>query len=220
MALNAVARYGASRRRRITSTISQRRHGPEADAGAFPLAAGLLLYVPVSLLGNVVGLVLLYPDIGSAVLFPPYAALTTALVVSSRRHWVWYIIVGAATHFATSWPQWSLSWVLLADVANVTRAVIAAVLLRRLFAGPPRLDDLRVLTGVVVIAALIAPAVGATIGAANVVLHGDSATYGRVWSAWFLSNSLTGLTILPAFLLGVANRARWRRLIRTAALPR
>ena len=210
MALNAVARYGASRRRRITSTISQRRHGPEADAGAFPLAAGLLLYVPVSLLGNVVGLVLLYPDIGSAVLFPPYAALTTALVVSSRRHWVWYIIVGAATHFATSWPQWSLSWVLLADVANVTRAVIAAVLLRRLFAGPPRLDDLRVLTGVVVIAALIAPAVGATIGAANVVLHGDSATYGRVWSAWFLSNSLTGLTILPAFLLGVANRARWR----------
>ena len=99
---------------------------------------------------------------------------------------------------------------MLADVANVARALTAAVLLRRVFAGPPRLDDLRVLAGFVVSAALIAPAVGATIGAANVVLHDGSTTYWRTWTAWFLSNSLTSLTILPAFLLAIANRARWR----------
>jgi signal transduction histidine kinase len=169
-----------------------------------------LLYVPVSLLGNVVGLSLRYPDIGSAVLYPPYAALAAALTVSSRRHWGWYILVAVAAHFITHWPHWTLSWVLLADVANVARALTAAVLLRRVFAGPPRLDDLRVLAGFVVTAAVIAPAVGATIGAANVVLHGASPTYWRPWTAWFLSNSLTSLTILPAFLLAIANRARWR----------
>jgi len=104
MVLHAVARFGESWRRsnRSTSTISQRGAGPEADAGTFPLAPGLLLFVPVSLLGNLIGLVLRYPDIGSAVLFPPYAALTAALVVSPRRHWVWYILVGSATHFAMS----------------------------------------------------------------------------------------------------------------------
>src|SRR5688572_21093653 len=102
MVLHAVARFGESWRRSngSTSRISQYGAGPESDAGTFPLAPGLLLYVPVSLLGNLIGLVLRYPDIGSAVLFPPYAALTAALVVSSRRHWVWYILVGSATHFA------------------------------------------------------------------------------------------------------------------------
>jgi signal transduction histidine kinase len=169
-----------------------------------------LLFLPVSLLGNEIGSALRYPDIGAAVLFPPYAALTAALVVSSRRHWVWYILVAGAAHFATHWPHWSVSWVLLADVANVARAVTAAVMLRQLFKGPPRLDTLRTLAGFIVSAAIVAPAVGATIGAANVVLHGASATYWQPWRAWFVSNALTGLTILPAFVLAVGNRARWR----------
>ena len=212
MILNAVARFGELGRRsnKSTGTISLRGARPDSDPGTFPLAPGLLLYLPVSLLGNLIAPLLRYPDVGSAVLFPPYAALTAILVVSARRHWVWYILVGSAMHFAMSWPQWSLSWVLLADVANAARAVAAAVLLRRVFAGPPRLDDLHVLAGFVVSAALIAPVVGATIGAANALLHVAPATYGRMWSAWFLSNSLTSLTILPAFLLALANRARWR----------
>jgi len=151
-----------------------------------------------------------YPDVGAAVLFPPYAALTAALVVSSPRHWVWYILAGGVAHFVTHWPHWSVSWVLLADVANVARAITAAVLLRRLFNGPPRLDTLRSLAGFIGGAAVLGPAVGATIGAANVVVHGASPTYWQPWRAWFLSNALTGLTILPAFVLAVGNRARWR----------
>ena len=210
--LRTVARYCESwqRRNRSTTYNGQRGIDFEADAGAFPLAPGLLLFVPVVLLGNVIGAGLRYPEIGSAVLFPPYAALTAALVVSRPRHWVWYILVGSATHFVTSWPEWSVSWVILADVANVTRAITAAVMLRRLFDGPPRLDNLQMLAGLVLIAGAIAPAIGATIGAANVVLHAGAGKYWPTWTAWFLSNALTGLTILPAFLLGVANRARWR----------
>jgi two-component system, LuxR family, sensor kinase FixL len=221
MVLHAVARFGELWRgsNRSKSRISQRGAHSVSDARTFPLAPGLLLYVPVSLLGNLIGLVLRYPDVGTAVLFPPYAALTAALVVSSRRHWVWYILVGSATHFVLSWPQWSASWVLLADVANVTRAVVAAVLLRQVFAGPPRLDDLHVLGGLVVSAALIAPAIGATIGATNAVLHVGPTSYGRMWSAWFLSNSLTSLTILPAFLLALATHAglRWPPMSRRRA---
>jgi signal transduction histidine kinase len=169
-----------------------------------------LLFAPVALLGNEIGSMLRYPDVGAAVLFPPYAALVAALVASAPRVWGWYILVGFVAHFVTHWPQFTLSWVIFADVANVARAVTAAVLLRQLFRGRPRLDSLRLLAGFGASAVFIAPAVGATLGAANVVLHGASASYWQPWRVWFLSNALTGLTILPAFVLAVGNRATWR----------
>ena len=179
-----------------------------------PLARGLLLFSPAVLLGNAVGSLMRYPDIGAALFFLPYAVLTTALVLAPRRHWVWYILVGAVAHFITHWPHWTVSWVLLADVANVVRALVAAVLLRRLFDGPPRLDSIRALLVFVVSAVLIAPAAGAAIGAANVMLHGASSTYGAPFRAWFMSNALTGLTVLPAFLHAASDSTRWWRVFR------
>lgn len=184
---------------------SQRRHGPSDGRRTLPLATGLLLFVPLALVGNFVGLALRYPELGAAVLFPPYAALTAALVVAPRRDWIWYILVGAATHLIASWPHWPLTWVLLADVGNVARALTAATLLRWL-CGPdvPRLDSIRALGGFAVSAVFIAPAVGATIGAADIVLHGGSETYWRPWAAWFISNALTGLAMLPATIAAFA----------------
>ena len=173
---------------------------PGARAAMLPPAAGLLIFAPIALIGNAIGSVLRYPDLGSAVLFPPYAALTAALVVSRRRHWGWYVLVGALAHLVTHWPQWPLSWVLLADVANVARALTAAALLRWLFGGPPRLNGFRALGLFFLSAVVVAPAVGATLGAANVLLHGAAETYWRPWSGWFVSNALTGLTMLPALL--------------------
>ena len=184
---------------------------PDTDATGLPLAIGMLIYAPIALLGNEIGSLFRYPDIGAAVLFVPYAALTTALVVSARRHWVWYILVGSVAHFVAHWPRWSLSWVLIADVANVARALTAALMLRWLFQGRPRLDGIPSLASFVLSAVLVAPAVGATLGATNVVLHGVSPPYWPVWRAWYMSNALTGLTILPAFVLAIEDRARLSR---------
>ena len=212
----AVERRGAS------APMSEDRvnEDREADTGTHLLAPGFWIFALVCLLGNVVGTVFRYPDIGNAVLFPPYAVLTAALVVSPRRVWPQYIAVAVAAHFVTSWPRWSVSWVLFADVANVARALTAALLLGRLFDGPPRLDSIRGLSVFVACVALIAPAVGATIGAASVVLHGAAATYWRPWSAWFVSNALTGLTMMPAFILVAADGPRrpWLRLDRRRAV--
>ncbi|HEY7237477.1 MAG TPA: ATP-binding protein [Gemmatimonadaceae bacterium] len=181
-----------------------------AKGGTLSLRNGLLLFGVISLLGNAIGAAMRYPEIGSAVLFPPYAALTAALVVSSRRHWVWFILVGDLTHFVAHWPQFSVSWILFADVANICRALTAAVLLRWLFRDALKLDGIVDLLRFVASAVVIAPAVGATIGAANVVLHGGSDSYLPPWGAWFTSNALTGLTMLPAFLLTVVNGPPWR----------
>jgi len=177
-----------------------------------PLLTGMLFFVPIVLVGNEVGAALRYPEIGSAVLFPPYAVLTAALVASARRHWGWYILVAAIAHAATSLPQWPLAWVLLADIANIGRALVAATLLRSLLGSPPRLDGVRALNQFFVSAVLVAPAVGATIGALNYLWLGASPSYWRPWAAWFLSNALTGLTMLPGLLVGTRLLARWRRV--------
>jgi signal transduction histidine kinase len=190
--------------------------------GAAPLGLwrGMLLFAPIAILGNFVSSWMRYPELGSAVVFSPYAALTAALLLSPKRHWAWYAAVHVAAHTLASWPQWSLSWVLFADVANLARAFTAVVLLRWAFRGQLRLNDVESLARFALAAVVIAPMVGATIGAADVVLHGASATYWRPWSAWFLSNALAGLTLLPAFILGgaaVAKRGTFR-LSRTRAL--
>ncbi len=191
-------------------TDIRRSAGTRGGAGTLPLALGLALFAPIALLGNEAGALLRYPDIGSAVLFPPYAALTAVLVASPRRHWLWYILVGHVAHLATNWPQWTFTWVLFADVANIARALTAALLLQWLFDGRPKFEGLDALARFVLSAVLVAPAVGATIGAADVVLHGATSTFGAAWRAWFMGNALTGLTMMPAFVLGASRIAHWR----------
>jgi len=187
-------------------------------AGSAPLGLGrgLLLFAPIVLLGNLAGALLRYPDVGSAVVFPPYAALTAALLLTPRRDWIWYIAVGALAHFVTSWPHWSLSWVVLSDAANIARSLTATLLLQRTFRDQLRIDDVDTVARFAVVAVIIAPAAGATLGAANVLLHDRSATFWHPWSAWFMSNALTGLTILPTFVLGGRQlaKAHWPRVSR------
>jgi signal transduction histidine kinase len=183
---------------------------PPPGSAPLGLGRGLLLFAPIAVLGNFIGLWMRYPELGSAVVFPPYAALTAALLLSPKRDWGWYVAVHVAAHTLASWPQWSLSWVLLSDVANLARAFTAVGLLRWALRGEFGLNDIDSVARFALAAVVVAPSVGATIGAANVVLHVGSATYWRTWSAWFLSNALTGLTLLPPLIIGGAYFAKRR----------
>ena len=138
----------------------------------------LVMFGVVAFAANAMSPLFRYPQVGSAVLFPPYAVLTAALVVSRRRHWIWLVLLDATAHFVTHYPQWPLSWVLLASLANVARGCRCR--------AAPEVTGRRSATArerpcvhsVLVHGALIAPAVGAAIGAANVMLHGAASTYG------------------------------------------
>jgi integral membrane sensor domain MASE1 len=65
--------------------------------------------------------------VGSAVFFPPYAFLTAALLMSPRRHWWTYLVAAFVGHFAARWPTWPLTWVALSGLANLSKALIAAI---------------------------------------------------------------------------------------------
>src|SRR5262245_58563454 len=182
-------------------------------ADLLPLATGMLFFLPIAFAGNELGVLLRYPQIGAAVLYAPYAALTAALVASRRRHWIWYILAAVGVHTATNLAHWPLSWVLLADVANTARAIVAAVALRAFFGGPPKLDSIPELVLFCLAAVFVAPAVGATIGATNPIIHDVSPSYWRSWSSWFMSSALTALTMLPMFLSAVRTGSNWQSIV-------
>ncbi len=181
-----------------------------AETRALPLRRGLLLYLPVIFAGNLVGAFLRYPEHSAAILFPPYAALTAVLIASHRRHWIVYAGLAVLFHFATSMGHWPLSWIALATVANLARAFVAALLILRLLGPRPRLDGVASLVQFVFAAAIVAPAVGATIGASNVMLHDVPDTYAQLRRGWFVSNALTALTMLPLLLGVLDSPATWK----------
>src|SRR5262245_58097067 len=167
----------ARRRRYHLGVIPLVNESPSKHAWSPPLARGLPCFAVLAVVGNLAGSALRYREIGAAVLFPPYAFLTAALVLARRGDWPWYILAGAVAHFATHWPQWTASWVLGADAANIARALCAAAMLRKLLAATPRINGIRMLLLFVLSAVLVAPALGAKLGAAKVVLPGAAPTY-------------------------------------------
>src|SRR5262245_16205408 len=105
-----------------------------------------LLVCVASYVGASLGTSLRFPQVGTAILFPPYAVLTAALLLSPPRRWWIYLAAAALGDF---WPHRSagapLSFVLLAEIANWTRALVAAAGIRRFGHARGQLDSLRVM---------------------------------------------------------------------------
>jgi PAS domain S-box-containing protein len=154
-------------------------------------------------LGNKFGTWVKFPHIGSALFFPPYAFLTAALLMSPRSDWWAYLVASFAGHLVVCWPAWPFTWVALAEGANLSRALIAAIGIGYFFGGSLQLDTLYRAVIFALVAVLLAPAAAALIGATNVVLHQGNENFWLPWTAWFLSSALTGITLLPAILTGI-----------------
>jgi PAS domain S-box-containing protein len=152
-----------------------------------------------------------FPRIGAAILYPPYAITTAALLFSPPRRWWIYLLAGTAGSFGPHRINGaSVGFFLMAEVANYSRALVAAWGVRR-FANPPAsLGTLRDMTVFVLFAVVLAPAVGAFIGAGVVTLYSGRSSYCLAWSAWLLSNAFTGLTLLPIILTLRARLGTWR----------
>ena len=156
---------------------------------------------------------LTFPEIGAAVLFPPYAVLTAALLIAPIRWWGLLIVAAAAGNFIphNNFEQ-SLSFVALSEVANVTRALVAAGGIRLLCGRNIELGTLRGMAVFLAFAGLLGPLAGALIGAADVVLHNPGASVGLTFRAWLMSNVLTGITLLPLLFVAATRGIEWKGL--------
>jgi two-component system sensor histidine kinase UhpB len=152
-----------------------------------------------------------YPQLGTAILFPPYAVLTVALVFSPVRRWWVFLLASALGNYLPHRENSPASWVLLCEGANFSRALLAAAGIRYLSPDGPRLDTFLGVAAFLACAVVVGPLVAAFLGAGVVALHGGAADYWLIWQAWFLSNALTGLTLLPILLIGVGTGLSWTK---------
>lgn len=195
--------------------------GPKAAAakarpiGRLPpavrLAMSAALVGAFCYLGNLFDATVRFPSIGTAVFYPPYAVVTAALLLSPMRHWWMFLLASSLAHLLVHRFDRPVPWVLLLDTANVARALVAAGGVRWFSAGPLRLDRLRGVTLFLLFPVILAPLVGALLGAGIVTLTEGTGDYELLWQAWTLSNALTALILLPIILVGIARLRRWKR---------
>jgi two-component system sensor histidine kinase UhpB len=176
-------------------------------------------------LGSALDVAVSYPRIKTAILFPPYAILTATLLLTPAKHWWIYLLASSLGSYLPHRGGMPVSWVLMAEGANYVRALVAAGGIRYLSRHTLSFATLRGVAVFLWFAVVIAPCTAAFVGAGVVMLHRDAGVvmlsdgdqeYWFIWQAWFLSNALTGLTLLPILLFaspdaGAGKRsASWR----------
>jgi PAS domain S-box-containing protein len=187
-----------------------------------PVKAALVCFC--CYLGSAFDAAVVFPQIGTAILFPSYAVLTAALLFSPARHWWIYLLASALGNYIPHRYDSPASWVLLAEAANFIRALLAAGGIRYFDPDGPRLDTFRGAATFLAFAVAIGPIVGAFLGSGVVVLHTGAPEFWLIWQAWFLSNALTALTLLPIIVIGLAkvglqsSVVSWRFRLETSAL--
>jgi PAS domain S-box-containing protein len=161
---------------------------------------------------------------GPAILFPPYAVLTAALVLSRPRVWWVFLLAASVGTFAPHRAISPAPHVLFAELANHTKALVAAAGVRWFVGAPPDLGGMRGMAWFILFAGALGPMAAGLIGATSATTFGGATHFWLVWRGWTLSNALTGVTLLPVLLLGVVRfraRAHWppaRRLLEAAGL--
>jgi PAS domain S-box-containing protein len=129
-------------------------------------------------------------------LWPGCVLLVSVLLLVSRRMWPVLIVTAFAAFFFYDWHSGvsasTAGWLILADTVEV---LTAALCLSYFFVGVPRLNSVKALAKFSVFAVILAPALGAFVGAFAVV--------GSHWANWrtsFFSEALGFLTLMPAIL--------------------
>lgn len=185
-----------------------------ADGRArFALRAAIVC--AATMVGCVVGNGLRFPEIGAAIVFPPYAIVAAALILSRPREWPFHLAAATAGSVAVHGVVgFAPGFVAIAEAANITRALIVAYGVHAFVRRPGRFDSLSAVAWFGLFAVVVAPSVAAFIGAGAVAaLSGGD--YWLAWRQWALSNAVTGLTLLPLLLAAAEWRDRPKATSRT-----
>jgi len=182
---------------------------PQEKSSFARLAAMAVVVLAGCYLGARAGVWLRFPGLGAAILFPPYAIVTAALLWSQPRTW-WLVVLAAAAgnilgHHATKFAM-------CAELLNQSRALLAAIGIRIFVGRTFRLEGMREMVAYLIVAVFVAPAAGALGGAGLVAwLKPSSPGFWITWQQWWLSNAITGLTLLPLLTAAPAEIARVAR---------
>ncbi len=194
------------------------RSAAESPAPRTPPWGVVLLFVAGYYVSGRVGLLFTGPPDYIAAVWPPAGVALVGALVLGR--WSFLVIWATVFFSGTLWAAasrgdaWTAALVfLIASAGGALRAVFGAFLVRRVGAMPFTLGRTRVALGLV-LAALAASTVGATIGLTARTLGGlvEGSVVGR-WLTWWLADTAGVLLVAPAVLAFRETRplpASWR----------
>ena len=146
---------------------------------------------------------LTFPDSKVSLFFPPQAVLLCVLLLVPARHWWAYVLGAASAHFlATQQAGWPPLYALTCEAFDAVKCVAAAAGIRILIKSPLKAITLRDATLFVVIAVVLVPFGTAFWGASFTLSYGFGTQYWVEWRNLGISNAVTTVVLVPAFLLG------------------
>lgn len=143
-------------------------------------------------------------------IWPPGGVFLATLIVTPRQTWPWWVLAGCGAEMLSQfiWFHSPVVAGLLMYAGNAVAAVAGAYLVNRFARRTVRLDTLREVLAFVVLGAVIAPALSATIGAAAIDWYDvRSQTFAEAWPLWWIGDA-TGVLIVAPFALAVLQN--WR----------
>jgi len=164
----------------------------------YVLAGGVCYYVATQIAWTVT-----FPDSKVSLFFPPHAVLLCILLLVPIRHWWAYVLAAASAHFlATQQAGWPPSYALTAEAFDAVKCVSAAAGIRMLTRSPLPAITLRDATLFVLVAVVLVPFGTAFWGADFTISYGFGTRYWTEWRNLGISNAVTAVVLVPAFLLG------------------
>jgi two-component system sensor histidine kinase UhpB len=146
---------------------------------------------------------LTFPDSKVSLFFPPQAVLLCVLLLVPTRHWWAYVLGAASAHFlATQHAGWPPMYALTAESFDAVKCFAAAAGIRILIKSPLKAITLRDSILFVLIAVVLVPFGIAFWGASFTLSYGFGTDYWIEWRNLGISNAVTTVVLVPAFLLG------------------
>lgn len=143
-------------------------------------------------------------------IWPAGGLFIATLVVASRYSWPWWVLAGCLAELFSNffWFHSPLPAAFLIYIGNALEAAVGAWLVNRTCRRPVRLETLQEVLAFVVLAAGIAPVVGATVGSATLAWFGiQSQTFVAAWPLWWVGDATGILIVAPLALVVFQN---WR----------
>jgi integral membrane sensor domain MASE1 len=147
---------------------------------------------------------LCFPNSKVSLFFPPHAVLVSVLLLVPTRHWWAYTLAAIGGHFlATQQAHWPFFYSLHCEAFDAVQNVATAAGLRLFIKSPLKLITLRDAIVFVLIAVIIVPFGTAFWGAAFTISNGFGTHYWIEWRNLGISNGVTAIVLIPAFLYGI-----------------
>jgi PAS domain S-box-containing protein len=135
----------------------------------------------------------------------PSGVYLSGLLLSETRRWPWLVLVALVTTLASDILHLNNFWMSAGfGIGNAIESVLGAWLIRRFVSARPSLRKIREFFGFVGYGAIVAPVVGATLGATVVLASGASHVFGASWLTWWASESIGILLVAPVLLTTLA----------------